>query len=42
MVRDLGQHGAKIEFRIEAVELGRSNKAVHVSGTFAAAIGAHK
>jgi hypothetical protein len=37
MVRDPGQHGAEIEFRIEAVELGRPNDAVHVSGTLAAA-----
>jgi len=35
-----GQHGSEIEFRIEVVQLGRSDKAVHGGGTFATAVGA--
>jgi hypothetical protein len=33
MVGDLGQDGAKVELRIEAVQLGRSDQAVHGGGT---------
>jgi hypothetical protein len=38
MVCDLGQHIAQVEFRIEAVQLGRSNQAVHGGGPFSTAI----
>jgi len=40
MVSDLGQHGAEIVLRIEAVQLGRSDQAVHGGGTHSSAIGA--
>jgi hypothetical protein len=39
MVRDLCQHGAEIEFRVEAVEFGRSNEAVYGSGAVATRVG---
>jgi len=38
MVGDLGQDGTKVEFRIEAVQLGRPDQAVYGGGTFATAI----
>ena len=34
MVGDLGQDGAKVELRVEAVQLRRSDQAVHGGGTF--------
>jgi hypothetical protein len=39
---DLSQHIAEIEFRIEAIELGRSDQAVHGSGTLPARVGTGK
>ncbi len=39
VVRDPGEHGAEIEFRIEAIQFCRSDKAVHGGGTLATAIG---
>ena len=39
MFGDASQHGAKVEFRIEPVELRRTDKAVHGGSTFSAAIG---
>ena len=39
MLCDLGQDGAKVELRIEAVELGRPDKAVHGGGPFSTAVG---
>jgi hypothetical protein len=36
MVRDLGQHGAEIEFRIEAIQFCRSDEAVNGGVMFAA------
>ena len=42
MVRDLGQDGAEVEFRVEAVQFCRSDESVDGSGTLAAAIGAHE
>ena len=42
MVGDLGEHGAEIELRIEAVQLCRSDQAVHGGGPFSTAIGTRK
>ena len=42
MIGDPRQDGAKVEFRIESVELGRSDQAVHGGGTLAAAVGSGK
>ena len=39
MVGDLGQHGAEIEFRVEPVQLRRSDQAVDGGGTLASTIG---
>ena len=42
MVGDLLQDAAEIEFRIESVELGRSEQAINRSGAFTTGIGASK
>jgi len=39
MIRDLGQDGAEIELGVEAVQLRRTDEAVHGGGTFATAVG---
>lgn len=39
VISDLRQHGAEVEFRVESVEFGRSDQAIHRCGSFAAAVG---
>ena len=40
MICDLSQHGAEIEFRIDAVELGRADERVESGGALTSRIGA--
>src|ERR1035441_9943963 len=42
MIGDSAEHSAEIEFRIDPVELGRSDEGIDGSGTLTAAIGAHE
>jgi hypothetical protein len=42
MVCDLGQHGSEVEFRIESVELGRTDQGVHGGSAFAAIVRSRK
>ena len=39
MISDLRQHGAEVEFRIQSVELRRSDQGIHRGGAFAATVG---
>jgi len=40
VVGDLGEHRPQVEFRVEAVELGRADEAVERGGTISACVGA--
>jgi len=42
VIGDLGQYGSEIEFRVETVQLGRSNERVDRCGAFATGVGPGK